>query len=97
MALDPLELAVIVGAIAIFLIWGPSKIPELARSLGRARGEYTKASKETEPEQSEAKPKEKDEGPDSELILVAQALGISTSGKTKSQIAKEIIDKKSNQ
>ncbi|MGD0804705.1 MAG: twin-arginine translocase TatA/TatE family subunit [Candidatus Bathyarchaeia archaeon] len=97
MALDPLELAVIVGAIAIFLIWGPSKIPELARSLGRARGEYAKASKETELEQSKAKTKEKDESPDNELTLVAQALGISTEGKTKSQLAKEIIDKKSNQ
>ena len=94
MALEPLEVAIIVGAIAIFLIWGPAKIPELARSLGRARGEYSKASKEGEVEQSQAKSEEK---PDNELILVAQALGIKTEGKTKAQLAKEIIDKKSNQ
>ena len=96
MALDPIELAVIVGAIAIFLIWGPSKIPELARSLGRARGEYSKASKESEVDQSDPKPI-KAEKPDNDLILVAQALGISTEGKTKAQLAKEIIDKKSYQ
>jgi sec-independent protein translocase protein TatA len=96
MALDPFELVIIVGAIAIFLIWGPSKIPELARALGRARREYTKASKESEIEQNETKPK-MTEKPDDELILVAQALGISTEGKTSSQLAKEIIDKKSNQ
>jgi sec-independent protein translocase protein TatA len=97
MALDPLEIAVIVGAIAIFLIWGPSKIPELARSLGRARGEFSKASKETDIVESNSKPNDKVEKPDDELLLVAQSLGISTEGKTKAQIAKEIIDKKSNQ
>jgi sec-independent protein translocase protein TatA len=97
MALDPLEIAIIVGAVAIFLIWGPSKIPELARALGRARGEYSMASKETEVEQSETKAKEKAKEPEDELILVAQALGISTEGKTRSQLAKEIIGKKSNQ
>jgi sec-independent protein translocase protein TatA len=97
MALDPLEIAVIVGAVAIFLIWGPSKIPELARALGRARGEYSKASKEGDVGQSENKPKEQTEKPDDELVLVAQSLGISTEGKTKAQLAKEIIDKKSNQ
>ena len=97
MALDPLEIAIIVGAIAIFLIWGPSKIPELARALGRAKGEFSKASNESEIEQNEPKPKEEVEKPDDDLILTAQALGISTKGKTKSQIAKEIIYKKSNQ
>jgi sec-independent protein translocase protein TatA len=97
MALDPLEIAVIVGAIAIFLIWGPSKIPELARSLGRARGEFSKASKETDIVESNSKPNDKVEKPDDELLLVAQSLGISTEGKTKAQIAKDIIDKKSNQ
>jgi sec-independent protein translocase protein TatA len=88
------SIVVLARAIVIFLLWGPAKIPELARSLGRARGEYSKASKETKVEQSEAKPEEK---PDDELILVAQALGIKTEGKTKAQLAKEIIDKKSNQ
>jgi len=97
MALEPLEIAIIVGAIAIFLIWGPSKIPELARSLGRARGEYSKASKENEDVKGEPTSKAQEEKPDDELILVAQALGIKTEGKTKSQLAKEIIDKKSNQ
>jgi sec-independent protein translocase protein TatA len=93
MALDPLEIAIVVGAIAIFLVWGPAKIPELARSLGRARGEFSKAQKESTSSLEEPKPKE--ERADDELILVAQSLGISTEGKTKSQLAKEIIDKKS--
>ena len=38
----------IFGAIMIFLIWGPSKIPELARAIGRAKNEYQKAANEVE-------------------------------------------------
>jgi sec-independent protein translocase protein TatA len=36
---DPLQWIVIAVAAAVFLIWGPKKIPELARSLGLARKE----------------------------------------------------------
>ena len=38
---------IIIGAIAIVIImWGPTKIPEFARALGRAQGEFKKAQKE---------------------------------------------------
>ena len=33
MALDPLELVTIVGIILVFFLWGPKKIPELARGV----------------------------------------------------------------
>jgi sec-independent protein translocase protein TatA len=46
MALDPLELATIGAIIIVFFLWGPQKIPELARVLGRARKEFDNASKE---------------------------------------------------
>ena len=37
----------IIGVVAIVIImWGPAKIPEFAKSLGRAKGEFQKASKE---------------------------------------------------
>jgi len=46
MTLYSLELLIIVGAIILFSVWGPSKIPELAKALGRASGEFKKTSRE---------------------------------------------------
>jgi len=38
--------AVMIGAVVLILvIWGPQKIPELAKSLGAAKHELEKASK----------------------------------------------------
>ena len=100
MALDPLELVTIFGAIAIFLIWGPNKIPELARALGRAKKEYQKAADEVEQFTKESitmadQPKVQQPQPD-KILEIAQQLGISTVGKTRDEIADEIVAKKSN-
>ncbi len=46
MALDPLELATIAGVIIVLFLWGPQKIPELARMIGRARREFDNATRE---------------------------------------------------
>ncbi len=46
MALDPLELGIIAVIGLVLFIWGPQKIPEMARALGRARKEFDAASKE---------------------------------------------------
>ena len=46
MALDPLELAAIAGVIIVLFLWGPQKIPELARMIGRARKEFDNATRE---------------------------------------------------
>jgi sec-independent protein translocase protein TatA len=38
---------IIIGVVAIVVImWGPAKIPQFARALGQAKGEFNKASKE---------------------------------------------------
>lgn len=46
MALDPLELGTIAAIIVVFFLWGPQKIPELARVVGQARREFENATKE---------------------------------------------------
>jgi sec-independent protein translocase protein TatA len=46
MALDPLELATIAAVIIVFFLWGPQKIPELARMVAQARKEFDNASRE---------------------------------------------------
>ncbi len=46
MALDPLELGTIAAILLVFFLWGPQKIPELARMVAQARKEFDNATKE---------------------------------------------------
>jgi len=46
LALDPLELATLAGILIVLFLWGPQKIPELARMVGRARKELDGATKQ---------------------------------------------------
>jgi sec-independent protein translocase protein TatA len=80
------EWIIILLAAVVILIWGPSKIPEFARGLGRARAEFAKASRGEFSDESPSRSSD-----DETIILIAKALGISTEGKTKGQIAEEII------
>jgi sec-independent protein translocase protein TatA len=84
---------IIVGIIVIVLfIYGPHKLPEMARSIGQAKREFEKATKEFStvaltPAQT---PETVAQEP---VIVAAKSLGITTEGKTKEEIAKEIAEK----
>ncbi|MDQ1279757.1 MAG: sec-independent protein translocase protein TatA [Thermoproteota archaeon] len=88
---------------AAILLWGPKKIPELARGLGQARGEFSKASKEYVDAAKNAASLDSKGGTSTEkndsvssddtLIETAKKLGINTVGKTRAEISKEIVDK----
>ncbi len=144
MALDPVELAVIGVIVLVIFLWGPSKIPEMARSLGRARKEFESAQKDIQditkqfqaqsgisglttasggsildrisaltaespsaPETSAPPPAQPAVQPaptpalpsaigdtrsaDQVLIDTARQLGISTEGKTRDEVAQEIL------
>ncbi len=84
---DPTQLLVILGVLVVILIWGPSKIPELARAVGRARKEFDDASKgvvqPATPSLTVA--------PSDPLVDTARKLGISTQGKTREEISDEIV------
>jgi sec-independent protein translocase protein TatA len=85
---------IIIGVVAIVIImWGPSKIPEFAKALGRVKGEFEKASKEFQEEASKTNNASKTRSKDEILLETAQNLGILTDGKTREQISVEIAEK----
>ena len=81
-----------IGAIVVVVfLWGPKKIPELARSIGMARREFTQGSKESAaPTTGQLTPAN---APDQTLIDTARKLGIDTEGKTREQISDEIVNR----
>ena len=54
MGISPAQL-IIVLVIALILFGGAKKIPEIARSLGKAKGEFKKGMEEDAKEEAEAK------------------------------------------
>jgi sec-independent protein translocase protein TatA len=94
MALVGYEWLVVVGILLVVFLWGPQKLPELAKSIGLAKKEFDKAVKEgpNQATPSTAPTTTPTESTDP-LIVAAKSLGITTEGKTKEQIAKEIADR----
>ncbi|RLG76060.1 MAG: twin-arginine translocase TatA/TatE family subunit [Thermoprotei archaeon] len=90
MVITQWEWLVILVFLAILILWGPQKLPQLARAIGQAKREFEKASKGIE---EELKPKDKEVAVDEKIIDLAKSLGISTEGKTREQILKEIMEK----
>lgn len=92
--IGPLEIALIVGAIII--LFGAAKIPELARSLGKATGEFKKGKQDIERELTDVEKSIKEtpaENKSSKIKQMARDLGISTEGKTEEQLLEEIQKK----
>lgn len=72
------------------LIFGPKKLPELARGLGEAVREYKKASSGWYEEYEKSKKREEDKEREA-LLVTAKNLGIETEGKSLEEIAEEIL------
>jgi len=92
---DPLQWIVIAVVVIVFLMYGPKKIPELARSIGLARKEFSDASKQplasetTAPIATMAPATTPSTG--DALLDTARKLGINTEGKTRDEISSEIV------
>ena len=94
MALVGFEAISVAVIIVVIFLWGPQKIPEMARSVALAKREFEKATKEVTSPSSYSSPATSTPSPAASspdpLIVAARALGISTEGKTKAEIAREI-------
>ena len=77
---------VILVVIAIgVIIFGAKKIPDLARSLGRAQGDFEKARREARQEMNNARNNDGSVGRE-KLEQIADTLGISYSDKNDAQL-----------
>jgi sec-independent protein translocase protein TatA len=85
------EILIIILVIVI-LLFGAKKLPELARSLGRAKGEFDRGKMEIERELREEKAKD-EKTEEKDVVMAAKNLGIETEGKTKEELKAEIKKK----
>jgi sec-independent protein translocase protein TatA len=104
MALAGYEWIIVAGVLIVFFLWGPNKIPDLARAIGQAKREFDTASKElTNPLASgpasgpawTSAPTQPMTSADDALITTAKKLGITTEGKNRDEISNEILQKAS--
>lgn len=85
------ELLVIL-ILALFL-FGPKKLPELAKALGKAVGEYHQAARDFEREAEKINQEILSLEEVKELRSIAENLGIDPAGKTKTELLREISRK----
>ena len=106
---DPLQWIIIGVIVVVIFLWGPQKIPELARGIGRAKGEFEKATKEFDAASKQvagglttgaatpSSPVFQEKSGDQVLVETARALGITTEGKSREQISQEILARTKSQ
>ena len=87
MGLIGLPEMILILVVAIFF-FGPDKIPELARSLGKATGEFKKAQMETERDVN--KVGEPMDEKDTKIHNLAIEMGLDINNKTSEQLVEEI-------
>lgn len=86
--IGPSELILIL--IAALFLFGPDKIPELARSLGKSMGEFKKAQMEAE---FDVRQINKPEDKNTKIQKLAIEMGLDVDNKTTEQIIEEIRSK----
>ncbi len=91
---DALEWVAIVAIVAVLFIWGPQKIPEIAKALGRAKKEYETASREVVSTVTMSGDTPPQKSADELIMDKAKELNISTDGKTREQILQDIASTK---
>lgn len=86
---------IIMGLAVILLLFGAKKIPEFAKSLGKAKGEFERGKLEVEKEIRESRLKEHNTDSETSIQKAAKNLEIDTTGKTDDVLKKEIAEEMS--
>ncbi|MDY6866040.1 MAG: twin-arginine translocase TatA/TatE family subunit [Halobacteriota archaeon] len=92
--MGPTEIMLIVAV--VFLLFGAKKVPDMARSMGGAMGEFRKAQRESELNlrnfESEVSNRQQQQTvtEETEIQKTAKNLGIDIKGKTDNDLLKEI-------
>ncbi len=77
--------------LVILLLFGASKLPELARSMGKSMGEFKRAQRETELELKKLdEPVQETRSVQKSINKLAEELGIQTEGKDEPMLLEEI-------
>lgn len=84
---------IIIIAVVLILFGSAKKIPDFARNLGRATGEFTRGKMELQREINEAMNAPPGKAAPVNYTETAKTLGIDPSGKTDDQLKQEIKDK----
>lgn len=90
---SPIEWAIII--LVILVLFGTKKLPEFARNLGRASGEFTRGKMELEREIKDAM-NQTPTGSSANVADAAKALGIDVSNKDEITLKREIAEKVKN-
>ncbi|MCL4452314.1 MAG: twin-arginine translocase TatA/TatE family subunit [Candidatus Thermoplasmatota archaeon] len=88
---SPIEWAIVV--LVILVLFGTKKLPEFARNVGRASGEFTRGKMEIEKEIRAAANPAATASTGTDVVNAAKALGIDTSNKDETVLRREISDK----
>lgn len=84
---------IIIIAVVLILFGSAKKIPDFARNLGRATGEFTRGKMELQREIRDAMNAPPGNAASVNYTETAKTLGIDPSGKTDDQLKQEIKDK----
>lgn len=78
--------------VVVLLMFGAKKIPEFARSLGKAKAEFQRGQMivEREIRDEQARDEQKGKKKSKNVVEAAKALGIDTEGKSENELKKEI-------
>lgn len=91
MAFGTMEWVVIIAVLVLF--FGAAAIPKLARSLGQAKGEFSKAKQEFDTEMAKAERGEHTTASEEQIRATARDLGIDEEGRSLDEVKRQVTEK----